>query len=305
MDVPVNKMVSTPAYRLPDASEGGKHHPLLFEMLRSFVVLAETLNLSHAITHLGSTRQTVRRHIAQLETLKGGALFHVCDRQYALSDMGAACLPEALELLAQGEAWLEGHSRLLDGLQLISLEREDGRFYHQQQHPLSKLQHSSGDLLRRSLTAWAQTGGYLEAPEIQDIREYCTVFRLVNGLWIYTEVGEKSAFSQWVGWAQARSVVGMPMDPNPRGSQLNCLKRAAFTEVEQKGSARVDHIFTLISRSEESEPQPLAYERLLTAMQYPDGSTAVMAMCRPCYEIDIEGITAEQIQKMPKELLMK
>ena len=43
------------------------NQPLLFEMLRSFTTLARTLNLSHAVEELNSTRQTIRRHISQLE----------------------------------------------------------------------------------------------------------------------------------------------------------------------------------------------------------------------------------------------
>ncbi|MEP3512466.1 MAG: hypothetical protein ABJN38_11970, partial [Lentilitoribacter sp.] len=38
-------------------------HALLHEMIRSFTTLARTLNLSHAVKELGSTRQTLRRHI--------------------------------------------------------------------------------------------------------------------------------------------------------------------------------------------------------------------------------------------------
>ena len=46
------------------------NQPLLFEMIRSFTTLAQTLNLSHAVAELNSTRQTVRRHISQLEALR-------------------------------------------------------------------------------------------------------------------------------------------------------------------------------------------------------------------------------------------
>jgi DNA-binding transcriptional LysR family regulator len=52
-------------------------NPLLFEMIRSFSKLAKTLNLSHAVHELSSTRQTVRRHIASLEEIKGENLFEV------------------------------------------------------------------------------------------------------------------------------------------------------------------------------------------------------------------------------------
>ncbi len=61
----------------------------MFEMLRSFTTLASTLNLSRAVIALGSTRQTVRRHIQQLEELRGEQLFEVHDRQYVLTEAGS------------------------------------------------------------------------------------------------------------------------------------------------------------------------------------------------------------------------
>ena len=54
---------------------------LLFEMIRSFVTLATTLNLSHAVAELGTTRQTLRRHIQQLEEAMNTALFEVDARR--------------------------------------------------------------------------------------------------------------------------------------------------------------------------------------------------------------------------------
>ena len=64
------------------------NQPLLFEMIRSFTTLAKTLNLSHAVSELNSTRQTVRRHIAQLEAVKGETLFTLESRQYHLTEAG-------------------------------------------------------------------------------------------------------------------------------------------------------------------------------------------------------------------------
>ena len=75
-------------------------HALLHEMIRSFTTLARTLNLTHAVKELGTTRQTLRRHIAQLEELKGVDLFVVKDRQYQLTEEGSRALPEALDILS-------------------------------------------------------------------------------------------------------------------------------------------------------------------------------------------------------------
>ena len=58
---------------------------VLFEALRSFSTLASTLNLSRAVDALGTTRQTVRRHISLLEEARGEELFALIDRQYVLT----------------------------------------------------------------------------------------------------------------------------------------------------------------------------------------------------------------------------
>jgi hypothetical protein len=98
------------------------NQPLLFEMIRSFTTLARTLNLSHAVEELNSTRQTVRRHIAQLEELRGERLFDVINRRYELTEAGNAALPSALSLLGHGRLWLRGQIKDVDGLMGMSYE---------------------------------------------------------------------------------------------------------------------------------------------------------------------------------------
>ena len=61
--------------------------------------------------------------VAQLEELKGGALFLVSERQYALTELGRSILPETLDLLARANGWLSGQSEMIDGLQY--LRRQD------------------------------------------------------------------------------------------------------------------------------------------------------------------------------------
>ena len=112
-------------------------NPLLFEMIRSFSKLAKTLNLSHAVHELSSTRQTVRRHIASLEEIKGEKLFEVINRQYALTEAGRNALPEADQILARGHAWLRGQLSGVDGMMQISYKGSDGWVFYQQQQKLS------------------------------------------------------------------------------------------------------------------------------------------------------------------------
>ena len=101
---------------------------LLFEMIRSFVSLAATLNLSHSVKQLGSTRQTVRRHISTLEEAMNAPLFSVNDRQYTLTDAGRNALPGAEDILARGITWLRGQSRSIGSLQHLRADHGDWTF---------------------------------------------------------------------------------------------------------------------------------------------------------------------------------
>ncbi len=74
-------------------------------MLRAFVCLARTLNLSKACEELLATRQTVRRHITDLEGILGIKLFVVTDRQYRLTPEGCEKVTEAKSLLLQLDTW--------------------------------------------------------------------------------------------------------------------------------------------------------------------------------------------------------
>ena len=281
-----------------------RNYPLLFEMLRSFTTLASTLNLSHAVRELGSTRQTVRRHITQLEELKGGQLFKVTDRQYELTDIGAKVLPEAQDLLARAEGWVNGDSRILNGLQYLRTSDPTGWSFFQQQQPLSKAFNSSSDMIRGSMSAWDQSGGSLEHAAMEPIRQNLMVYRRVGDDWFCVELGENSSYVSWFGWANARSSIGRPLGKMPGGEGFARLIEQAHIDVETNQGARLDHTFTQIPRSMGAKPMPICYERLLLGGSFPDGSFALLSTVRRTYDVDIMGVDDEMLRLMPEELLM-
>lgn len=281
-----------------------RQYPLLFEILRSFNALAQTLNLSQAVRNLKSTRQTVRRHIAQLEELKGGPLFHVTDRQYQLSDLGMKVLPEAQDLLARAEAWVVGQSSMVGGMQHLSHSEPNGWCFYQQQHPMGRAYTSSSPLFQEALVAWTQAGGNLEHEAMQSVRPYFNVFRRAGEGWLLTEVGEKSAYVSWFGWAAARSNIGRPLGRMPGGDNMGRLVDLAHEEVEANQSARLDHVFTHLPRGPEGAPEPVSYERLLLGSKFPDGSFAMISTVRRTYDLEIMGVTREMLRQMPEEFLM-
>ncbi len=277
---------------------------LLFEMLRSFTTLARTLNLSKAVKQLGTTRQTVRRHITLLEEEKGAPLFTLEDRQYRLTDVGARALREAEDILARGEAWLKNQSGHLDNLFHVTYAEDNGFCYYLQQHPISKLWQESSPLLQRTLQCWAEAKGALEDPAMDPVRPYFMVFRRHENEWVCVEVGNKSSYATWYGWRWQRSSVGRGVGKLPGGPSFASMLAKPFEDVKATAGMRLDHIHTQISRGDDDQLTPISYQRLLLGSRFPDGSFAMIAVIDRTYNLQVAGLDQALLHAMSPELVM-
>ncbi|MEM1351221.1 MAG: LysR family transcriptional regulator [Pseudomonadota bacterium] len=299
----MNKLTDT-NFQGNSGAKRTESHPLLHEMMRSFTTLARTLNLSHAVRELGSTRQTLRRHISLLEETKGKQLFVLKDRQYELTEAGRQALPEAQAILARGDAWLFGKSKVVDGLQYLHHVEDDGWCHYQQQKPVSFIFRSTSTMLKDTVCAWSAAGGQLEHDAFEAVRPYCTVSRRHQGNWLFTEVGSESAYVTWFGWAVARSSIGRALGEMPGGDGFGRLVNQAYDEIESHQAIRLDHVFTLFPKGENGTLTPISYERLLLGARYPDESFAMISAVRRTYDVEIEGVTNEMLRRMPEDMLM-
>lgn len=262
---------------------------LLFEMIRSFVTLARTLNLSHAVKELSSTRQTVRRHIATLEEEMGAPLFYIDDRRYRLTEVGEAALPGAKDILARGTTWLRGQVSSIGHLQQLKARVGQWEFYQEQQ-PIGLIWKDPSLLLRETFRAWAMSGGEIENPSFAHVRPYLIIYRQSEGAWICVEFGQKSVYVNWFGQDYARSSIGRPISQMPAGEAFSHLIYEAFHEVEATQTARLDHVFTRMPRYPSEDLAPVAYQRLILSGFFPDGSPAVMSLIMPVDEVRITGL---------------
>ena len=280
---------------------------LLFEMLRSFVTLAETLNVSRAVQELGVTRQTLRRHIEILEKCRGQSLFVVDDRQYRLTSEGAQAVQEARNLLERGRAWLDSEAGHREGLFHFTLTRQDGYYYHLQQHPISRVWTHEGQVLRQAIQAWALSEGQIEHKAFQAVRPHALVFRYLDDHWLCAEVGEDSDFARWYGWSWARSSVGRKIDGLPGAGRFNFSAAQSYDELRATQGLRLDHIATLMPHGPQDTLRPICFARLLLGCRFPDGSFAMMSMVDQSCDIDIPGLDsvilaqARAVEPAPKE----
>ncbi len=281
-----------------------KSAPLLYEMLRSFTVLAEELNLSRAVKRLGSTRQTVRRHIDTLEEFRGEPLFDLDDRRYILTEAGQRALDEADDIVARGQAWMKNQTARVNRLSHLSSRPPAGFFYQLQQQPLIRVFQDAPTLIRHAMAAWVASGGQIEHPDFQAVRPQVVVFRRFDSNWVCVEVGERSSYSTWFGWEWARSSIGLKSADLPGGRGFGRLLVEPFEEVDRTFGARLDHIVTELPRQPGQSPVPISYQRLLLGCRFPDESRGLVSVVVRTWNIEIEGVTQEEIQRMDADLRM-
>ena len=270
---------------------------LLFEMVRSFVTLASTLNLSHAVSDLASTRQTVRRHITLLEETMDMSLFIVEDRRYRLSPMGEQVLPSAKDLLARATLWANGQVLDQGYLQHLHAEVEDWVLYQQQQ-PLGLIWDDPFVLPRETFRAWTMSGGEIESPSFAHVRPYLIIYRQSDVGWICVEFGQKSVYVNWFGQDYARSSIGRTIAQMPAGEEFSNLVYEAFEEVQAGQTVRLDHVYTRMPRGAAQKLAPVAYQRLMLSGFFPDKSPAVMSLVMPVGELKISGLDPQEISGM-------
>jgi len=275
------------------------------EMLRSFVALARSLNLSQTVETLGITRQTIRRHLSALEELRGEKLLVLDAQRYRLTAAGETSLRMAESVLRHSRRWAGSSTGQLGGLSHAVVQYPNGGWFYAQQHPLNNVWKLAPPLLMVGLEAWATCRGELESEALTSIRPYMIVYRRRSGEWLCVEVGEKSSFTTWLGLAWAKSAIGVPVHEDPVHSDADQFLLEPFDHVSVFGGVWYDHVSTQFAREKDGEPIPANYQRLVFASAFPDGSQAVVSLVARTNNLAIEGIDTSSIPPIPPNLLME
>lgn len=274
-------------------------------MLRSFVTLARSLNMTNTVQELGISRQTIRRHVNELEALREVSLFDFTDRKYSLTPEGRQALFEAEVLLQKASNWICDNAGLVNGLPSVNLDLADGIPFHAQRHPLHLVWTMAPPLLQRGLIDWTAARTQIEDSQFQKIRDYLIIYRKSRNDWICTEVGEKSSYVSWLGWSWAKSAVGSSFESDPVGNAADAFLLDAYETVSRTGGIWYDHISTKLLRSDAEKPIPVNYQRLVFSVLFPNGEPAVASLVARTNNISIFGLAESDFDKIPASELME
>ncbi|MDU8911326.1 LysR family transcriptional regulator [Aestuariicoccus sp. MJ-SS9] len=276
-------------------------------MLRAFVVLSKTLNLARTCEELNATRQTVRRHIHELETIKGGSLFKVESRQYQLTPFGRASIAEAEFILRQIEKWScqskmnKASSEWLESNRYVD---QDGREFLSQQHPVSKIATNGLPIMKSVVAAWGASQTQIEHEAMAKVRPYLVLFRKVPSGWVFAEVGEKSGYARWFGWTWSKSAIGKLMQEDNAGDDFNEFIAGAYARIYGEGGVRLDHIFAHLPKAETDEVVPVSFQRLLLGCVFPDGTPGLGLLGLITKQVEIDALDDQFLSHVPEDLVM-
>lgn len=290
---------------LKAAAKRGHTTSVFFEMLRSFCTLGRNLNLSKTVDELGISRQTVRRHINDLQELRGTTLINFDDRKYSLTDDGSYALAEAERLLSRADNWMNNTSGLANGLAHISTVTDDGVPFHAQRHPITDICSNAPDLIKQGFAAWSASSFDIESEAMKAIRPYLIGYRKNRGDWICTFVGEHSSYASWRGWAWAKSAVGSIFERDPISTEADAFILEAYENVMRTGAVWYDHISTKFVRNEDQKLTPVNYQRLVMCCRFPNGELNIASLVARTNKIRIDGLDLNQIEMMPEEDVME
>ncbi|MGA9410503.1 MAG: LysR family transcriptional regulator [Roseobacter sp.] len=280
---------------------------ITLSMVRAFVVLSECLNLSKTCEILGATRQTVRRHINDLEAIKGAPLFSVENRQYFLTPFGQASVEDARFILRQVETW-SGQSNLSRN-STLGLERNEytdraGKVFYSQQHPIFRIGASGLPIMKSALAAWGNAQTQIENEAMAAIRPYLVVFRKGSNGWVFVEVGKHSAYSRWFGWVWSKSAIGKLLQEDNAGDDYNEFIAGAYARIYDEGGVRLDHVFAYLPKGGSDDLVPVSFQRLLLGCVFPDGTPGLAVLVLITNEVEIDALDKSEFPDLPAELIM-
>jgi hypothetical protein len=249
---------------------------VIYEMLRSFVAVAETLNISSSVSRLGFTRQTIRRHIDDLEGIKGGKLLEHHNRQYRLTEIGRECIDSAVDLIANIEQWVSGSYSTHNTLHRYAHQSDDQKtYFYSQQHPLISVWSTNQDLMQDGLRAWIDSHGKLENEAFSDLKSKLVVYRKHEHEWLCMHLGEHSTLAKLLGATHAKSAIGKTLEDNALAPEFVRFITPTFDAVFEHGSPRFEHVCMKVSNQDRLRPSPFNYHQLLLPLHLPNGEVVV------------------------------
>lgn len=228
---------------------------LLYGYVRSFVRLAYLGDVRDVALQLELTRQSIKRHVLELENLLEAQLFEQVGAASKLTSMGALWLPRAQEFYELAGAFL-------------NQKGANQAMYRSSQLPLRMLlrDYSNSELLRDFATSWMQGGQSTLSECYSRLKEHCILYERVAGSWKSREIGKLSAFSMRFGVDIAKESENKKLSEMKTGSDLHDEISLLLDGIYTRGGLHFSEVACNLNDASGLTREPILYQRLLAEL---------------------------------------
>lgn len=240
---------------------------LLYGYVRSFVRLAYLGDVREAALQLGTTRQSIKRHVLELENLLEAQLFETIGATSRLTNMGALWLPRAQEFFELAGAFL-------------NRKGSNQAQYRSTQLPLRMLLRdpSNSELLRSFALSWMQDGQSTRSRCYSSYKDHCILYERVAGSWQSREIGKNSAFSKRFGPNITKKSEKKKLSEMQTGSDLHDEISLLLDGVYTRGGLHFSEVACNLYNSAGTQREPVLYQRLLAELTDQDDRPVVASI---------------------------
>lgn len=228
---------------------------LLFGYVRSFVRLAYLGDVSIAARELETTRQTIGRHIMELENLLECTLFEAVGANSRMTEWGVLWLPRAEEIFDTCSA-------------LFSKKDKRNTEYRSTQLPLRMLLRDSSISKRLSAFAgaWMLGDKSLSCERMAQFHDHWITYERKKGTWCARSVGANSALSQFYGQDLATNSAGATIQQMISGTELRDEISFLLDSIYTRGGIHFSEVACRLIKPGTTEPITVLYQRVLVEL---------------------------------------
>lgn len=229
---------------------------ILFGYIRSFVGLAAVKDVSVVADQFSTTRQTIGRHVHELENMIGCELFASIGARSELTDSGRLWTSRASEILDLAAPFMVGAS-------------VEGPRYRSTQVPLRVLLDEgskSSPRLREFVNAWMRCDKRLASPDLARFCSELIVYERRNGAWYAKQIGENTALSDRYGIEDTTVGAGMRVTEIMSGADLHDEVSFLLDAVYTRGGVHFSEVSCRLVNPITGLREPMLYERALVEL---------------------------------------
>jgi len=262
----------------------------LIFLLRIFLAVADTPNITKAAKKMSISRVTLQNRLKDLEELCGYKLLEFdTHNRYKLTAKAEKWAVKVKHWLRQGEDIMSVSDKHAEEFVNGFSNKHDAPCYYQQ-HPLNCLWESDTPYLKTMMQSWLSAEGQFNNSELAHVCENAILARQHYDEFIIMGIGGKAAIMDWLGKESCLSAIGIPLSSTAVSTKADDTITDSYRKAILQGAPLYEHVSMELPRPEMGTNVRAYYRRLILPCKLPDQSPMIASVVEISDNITIDDL---------------